>query len=68
MPAIKSDPEIRAYYYSMKGKKGSNAAKAATARRLLKTVYQVWREKRAYRTNKTSTANVHGNRERSQKG
>lgn len=58
VPAIKADPEIKSYYYSMKAKKGSNAAKVATARRLLKIVHQVWRENRTYRINKTRTALV----------
>ena len=43
IPAIrKEDAQIRSYYYSMKTKKGSTSAKVATARRLLKTVYQVF--------------------------
>lgn len=55
VPAIRSDAQLRAYYYSMKAKKGSNSAKVATARRLLKIVHQVWRENRTYKT-KTSRA------------
>jgi len=58
VPAIKADMQIRNYYYLMKAKKGSNSAKVATARRLLKIVYQVWREKRFYRTKKLRTALV----------
>jgi len=50
IPAIRKDAQIRSYYYSMKAKKGSNSAKVATARRLLKIVYQVWKENRFYRT------------------
>lgn len=47
-PAIRSDGQIRSYYEAMKVKKGHNAAKVATARRLLKIVYQVWKEERFY--------------------
>jgi len=36
VPAVRKDAQIRSYYYSMKAKKGSNCAKVATARRLLK--------------------------------
>jgi len=57
-PAIKADAQIRNYYYSMKAKKGSNSAKVATARRLLKIVYQVWKEKRFYRTKNLRAALV----------
>jgi len=56
VPAVGSDPQIRSYYYSMKAKKGSNAAKVATARRLLKIVYQVWKEKRFYTKKSSRTA------------
>jgi len=42
--------KTESYYYSMNAKKGSNSAKVATARRLLKIVYQVWKENRFYRT------------------
>lgn len=58
VPAIKADSQIRMYYYSMKAKKGSNSAKVATARRLLKIVYQVWKENRFYRTKGLRTALV----------
>lgn len=47
---IQADSELRGYYESMKLKKGANSAKVATARRLLKIVYRVWKEKRFYRT------------------
>jgi len=58
VPAIRADVQIRNYYYSMKAKKGSNSAKVATARRLLKIVYQVWKEKRFYRIKSLRTALV----------
>lgn len=54
VPAITADAELRNFYYSLKAKKGSNAAKVATARRLLKIVYQVWKENRFYQTKSTS--------------
>jgi len=38
--AARKDAQIRSSYYSMKAKKGSNSAKVATAKRLLKIVYQ----------------------------
>jgi len=37
-------------------KKGSNSAKVATARRLLKVVYQVWKGNRFYRIESSRTA------------
>ncbi|MEW6063583.1 MAG: IS110 family transposase, partial [Nanoarchaeota archaeon] len=58
VPAIRADTEIRNYYYSMKAKKGSNSAKVATARRLLKIVFQVWKENRFYRIRTLRTALV----------
>lgn len=54
VPAITADAELRSFYYSLKAKKGSNAAKVATARRLLKIIYQVWKENRFYQI-KSST-------------
>jgi len=59
IPATRRDAQIRSYYYSMKAKKGSNSAKVATARRLLKIVYQVWRQNRFYRTETSRTALIH---------
>jgi len=56
IPAARKDAQIRSYYYSMKAKKGSNSAKVATARRLLKIVYQVWKENRFYQTETSRTA------------
>jgi transposase len=57
--ATRKDAQIRSYYYSMKAKKGSNSAKVATARRLLKIIYQVWKENRSYRieTSRTTLIN-----------
>jgi len=56
IPATRKDAQISSYYYLMKTKKGSNSAKFATARRLLKIVYQVWKENRFYRTETSRTA------------
>jgi transposase len=54
--ATRKDAQIRSYYYLMKAKKGSNSAKVVTARRLLKIVYQVWKENRFYRIESLRTA------------
>lgn len=56
IPATRKDAQIRSYYYSMKAKKGSNSAKVATTRRLLKIIYQVWKENRFYRIESLRTA------------
>ena len=57
--ATRKDAQIRSYYYSIKAKKGSNSAKVATARRLLKIVYQVWKENRFYRIETSRTALIY---------
>lgn len=57
-PAIKKDTELRNFYYKLRAKKGPNSAKVATARRLLKIVYQIWKEKRFYQTKSLRTALV----------
>ena len=49
---------IKSIDSSMKLKKGSNSAKVATARRLLKIVYQVWKENRFYKKQSLRTALV----------
>ena len=59
IPTTRKDAQIRSYYYSMKAKKGSNSAKVATAKRLLKIVYQVWKENRFYRTETSRTALIY---------
>ena len=56
--AIKSDPALYAYYERLRIKKGNNAAKVATARRLLTIIYRVlsqgqFYEKRSASLNKT---------------
>lgn len=57
-PAIKNDAELRNFYYKLRAKKGPNSAKVATARRLLKIVYQIWKENRFYQTKTLRTALV----------
>jgi len=47
-PAISCDADLFAYYQRLKMKKGANAAKVATARRLLIIVYRVLRQERPY--------------------
>jgi transposase len=47
-PAIKADADIYAYYQRLKINKGSNAARVATARRLLTIVYRVLIQERLY--------------------
>jgi len=46
--AIKSDPELYAYYERVRLKKGNNTAKVATARRLLTIIYRVLSQRRPY--------------------
>jgi transposase len=47
-PAIKGDVDLHGYYQRLKMKKGANAAKVATARRLLTIVYRVLSQERLY--------------------
>jgi len=47
-PAIRSDPDLYAYYQRLRIRKGNNAAKVATARRLLTIVYRVLTQERLY--------------------
>jgi len=46
--AIRSDSELHAYYQRLRVRKGTNAAKVATARRLLTIVYRLLCQKRFY--------------------
>jgi len=48
VPAIVSDPELKAYYERLKATKGANRAKVATARRLLTIAFQLLRDGRSY--------------------
>ena len=47
-PAVSCDADLFAYYQRLKMKKGANAAKVATARRLLTIVYRVLKQERLY--------------------
>jgi len=47
-PAIKADADLYAYYQRLKINKGANAARVATARRLLTIVYRVLNQERLY--------------------
>jgi transposase len=46
--AVRSNPEFRAYYQGIRIRKGTNAAKVATARRLLTIIYRLLRQQRFY--------------------
>jgi len=46
--AVRSNPEFHAYYQSVRVRKGTNAAKVATARRLLTIIYRLLRQERLY--------------------
>jgi len=48
-PAVRSDPELGAYYQSIRVRKGPNPAKIATARRLATIIYRVLCQERSYR-------------------
>jgi len=47
-PATKADVRLKIFYQTRAGRKGSNVAKVATARRLLTIVYRVLKEERPY--------------------
>jgi transposase len=47
-PAVKTDPELRAYYERLRHRKGPNPAKVATARRLLTIIHRVLSQERPY--------------------
>lgn len=47
-PAIRADAELNEYYQGIKRRKGRNAAKVATARRLLTIVHKVMSEQRPF--------------------
>ena len=46
--AVRWDAEFQSYYQRIKVKKGTNAAKVATARRLLTIVYRILSQRRLY--------------------
>lgn len=47
-PAIRCDADLFAYYQRLKMNKGANAAKVATARRLLTIAYRILKQERLY--------------------
>jgi len=47
-PALRADFDIRCFYDRLRGRKGANAAKVATARRLLAVIYRILKENRPY--------------------
>ncbi len=48
IPAIRKDRGLKEYYYEIKKKKNSSAARISVARRLLRTIYHVLKEQRPY--------------------
>lgn len=48
IPAIRKSPRLKQYYEKIKKKKGPNAAKVATERKLLELIYCVLKQKRNY--------------------
>ena len=56
--AVRSDSEFRAYYQRIKVRKGTNAAKVATARRLLTIVYRLLRQGRFYERRTTTQEKI----------
>jgi len=58
-PATSRDTDLFAYYQRLKMKKDANAAKVATARRLLTVVYRILSQERLYeRRNRRVTRNL----------
>lgn len=51
--AIKADPALRAYYWQMKKKHHSSAARIATARKLARAIFYVLKEQTPYRSDAT---------------
>jgi len=56
--AVRSDSEFHAYYQRIRIRKGTNAAKVATARRLLTIVYRLLRQGRFYEGRTTNTRKI----------
>ncbi|HWM99307.1 MAG TPA: transposase, partial [Streptosporangiaceae bacterium] len=57
-PAVKTDPELHAYYERLRHRKGPNPAKVATARRLLTIIHRVLSQRRPYRKPGTQRAGI----------
>jgi len=53
--AVRSDSEFHAYYQRIRTRKGTNAAKVATARRLLTIVYRLLQQERPYQRRITTS-------------
>ncbi len=56
--AVRSDSEFHTYYQRIKIRKGTNAAKVATARRLLTIVYRLLRQGRFYERRTINTQKI----------
>jgi transposase len=56
--AVRSDSEFHDYYQRIRIRKGTNAAKVATARRLLTIVYRLLRQGRFYERRTTNTRKI----------
>ena len=56
--AVRSDSDFHAYYQRIRIRKGTNAAKVATARRLLTIVYRLLRQGRFYERRTTNTRKI----------
>jgi len=56
--AVRSNSEFNAYYQRIKIRKGTNAAKVATARRLLTIVYRLLRQGRFYERREANTQKI----------
>jgi transposase len=56
--AVRSDYEFRTYYQRIRVRKGTNAAKVATARRLLAIAYQLLRQGILYERRNTGPRNI----------
>jgi hypothetical protein len=52
LPAVSFDADLFTYYQRLKTRKDANAAKGATARRLLPIVYRVRGQERLYQRNR----------------
>ena len=56
--AVRSNPEFHVYYQRIRTRKGTNAAKVATARRLLTIIYRLLRQGRPYQRRVTTPEKV----------
>jgi hypothetical protein len=56
--AVRSNSEFHVYYQRIRMRKGTNAAKVATARRLLTIVYRILRQGRLYERRTTNARKI----------